>query len=79
MLELHRLLVGSYRKHVKTAGGIETLRSLVFLRMQKVTSRIPDVMLLEGIYAGGGVPLSGSPHGLDFNENDCLPVTGDNI
>lgn len=79
MLELHGFLVCPYRQHIETAGRFEPLRSLVFLRVKKVTGRIPDFVLLEGVYTSGRVPLPDCPHRLDFYKNHGFPVSGDNV
>ena len=79
MVELQWLLVGAGAQHVETAGLFESLGGEFLLRGQKVASRLPNLLLLEGVDACGGVSLRIVPDGLDFDKDEGGSVAGDDI
>jgi len=77
--ELERFLVGAGAQNVETARRVEPFGHDCFLRCQKVASGLPNLLLLETVHAGSGVPFLVVPDGLDFDENECPVIAGDNV
>ena len=77
--ELERFLVGAGAQNVETARRVETFGRDCFLRCQKVASGLPNLLLLETVYAGCGVAFLVVPNRLDFDENERPVIAGDNV
>ena len=77
--KLERFLVGAGAQNVKTAWRFETFGRDCFLRCQKVASGLPNLLLLEAVHAGSGVPFLVVPDGFDFDKNERPVIAGDNV